>query len=258
MFSYPVVFTNLITNVKKGKQTMKIKVNYYYNQKYLPTKRHRNERERQIADTLEINLRELSSDMFPIAFIVHDIKSVYQGAKSYDDFVDDKYDGYKTFPEEIRAYNGELYMPIRITHGAAVSTEFEDENSLSIILKECSVKIGIVEMMSLRKNQSLPVIQKTIARKTSEKPQRVISIAMESFGDLATSRDMLSIPSGLVIITAEQDFSLNTITIRTFRTQIILTHCSETKPLHTEKQLQQGVEIPNLLTVWEKMTTSKF
>ncbi len=106
---------------------MKIKVNYYYNQKYLPTKRHRNERERQIADTLEINLRELSADMFPIAFIVHDMKSVYQGAKSYDDFVDDKYDGYKTFPEEIRAYNGELYMPIRITHGAAISTEFEDE-----------------------------------------------------------------------------------------------------------------------------------
>ena len=34
---------------------MKFNVNYYYNQKFLPTKRHRNVRERQIEDVLSVS-----------------------------------------------------------------------------------------------------------------------------------------------------------------------------------------------------------
>lgn len=106
---------------------MKINVNYYYNQKFLPTKRHRNIRERQIEDVISVSVTELTADVFPIAFIVHDMKSVQNGMTSYEDYRSDKCD-FRMFSEEIRTYKGKLYKPVRITHGAAISTVFEDES----------------------------------------------------------------------------------------------------------------------------------
>ena len=53
---------------------MKFNVNYYYNQKFLPTKRHRNIRKRQIEDTLCVSCTELTKEEFPVAFIVHDFQ----------------------------------------------------------------------------------------------------------------------------------------------------------------------------------------
>lgn len=106
---------------------MKINVNYYYNQKFLPTKRHRNIRERQIEDVISVSVTELTADVFPIAFIVHDMKSVQKGMTSYEDYRSDKCD-FRMFSEEIRTYKGKLYKPVRITHGAAISTVFEDES----------------------------------------------------------------------------------------------------------------------------------
>ena len=43
---------------------MKFNVNYYYNQKFLPTKRHRNIRKRQIEDTLCVSCTELTKEEF--------------------------------------------------------------------------------------------------------------------------------------------------------------------------------------------------
>lgn len=106
---------------------MKININYYYSQKFLPTKRHRNARERQIADTLSVSVTELTADVFPVAFIIHDMKSVYDGATSYEDFNGENCD-YRMFAEEIRTYKGKLYEPVRVTYGVAISTIFEDES----------------------------------------------------------------------------------------------------------------------------------
>ena len=103
---------------------MKINVNYYYSQKFLPTKRHKNVRERQIADTISVSVTELTADVFPVAFIVHDMRSVQEGMTSYEDYRSEKCD-FRMFAEEIRAYKGKLYTPVRITHGAAISTIFE-------------------------------------------------------------------------------------------------------------------------------------
>lgn len=106
---------------------MKFNVNYYYNQKFLPTKRHRNIRERQIEDVISVSVTELTADVFPVAFIVHDMQSVQEGMTSYEDYRSEKCD-FRMFAEEIRTYKGKLYTPVRITHGAAISTIFEDVN----------------------------------------------------------------------------------------------------------------------------------
>lgn len=106
---------------------MKVNVNYCFKQYFLPTKRHRNERIREIKDVLSVNITELNTEEFPVAFIVHDMESVQENMKSYNDYVSEKCD-FRMFHEEIRTYKGKLYMPIRVTHGAAISTVFENEN----------------------------------------------------------------------------------------------------------------------------------
>lgn len=106
---------------------MKFNVNYYYNQKFLPTKRHRNVRERQIKDILSVSITELTADVFPVAFIIHDMQSIQEGMTSYEDYRSEKCD-FRIFAEEIRTYKGKLYTPVRITHGTAISTIFEDVN----------------------------------------------------------------------------------------------------------------------------------
>lgn len=106
---------------------MKIDVDYYYTQKFLPTKRHKKIRKRQIKDTISVSVTELTADVFPVVFIVHDMRSVQEGMASYEDYRSDKCD-FCMFSEEIRTYKGKLYKPVRITHGAAISTVFEDES----------------------------------------------------------------------------------------------------------------------------------
>ena len=106
---------------------MKVNVNYYYKQKFLPTKRHKKVREREIGDVTSVSITELTTDEFPVAFIVHDMKSVQDDMTSYEDYRSEKCD-FRMFAEEIRTYRGNLYAPIRITHGVAISTAFEDKS----------------------------------------------------------------------------------------------------------------------------------
>lgn len=106
---------------------MKIDVDYYYTQKFLPTKRHKKIRKRQIKDSIPVSIAELTADVFPVAFIVHDMKSVQESMTSYEDYRSDKCD-FRMFSEEIRTYKGKLYKPVHITHGAAISTVFEDKS----------------------------------------------------------------------------------------------------------------------------------
>lgn len=112
---------------------MKLNINFYYKQRYLPTKRHRNYRERKLSGTTTVTIKELTAEEFPIAFIIHDMKSVCEGMKCYEDYESAKCD-FRMFDEEIRTFKGKLYSPIRITHGSAISTEFETvENMISNI-----------------------------------------------------------------------------------------------------------------------------
>lgn len=110
---------------------MLFNIEFWNMEKYLPTRRHRKLRERYVKNNFDVEIKELTNKDFPIAFIIHEYKSVYANAKSYDDFNGNG--EYKMFSEEIRTYDGKLYMPIRVTHGAAISLYFE---SLEYIKKQ--------------------------------------------------------------------------------------------------------------------------
>ncbi|MBD5534549.1 MAG: hypothetical protein HDQ99_02595 [Lachnospiraceae bacterium] len=102
---------------------MLFNIEFWNMEKYLPTKRHRNLRERYVKNSVDVEIKEVTEKEFPVAFIVHDYQSVYENAKSYSDFNGNG--DYRMFSEEIRVYNGNLYMPVRVTHGAAISLYFE-------------------------------------------------------------------------------------------------------------------------------------
>lgn len=118
---------------------MELKITYCYNQKFLPTNRHKKLRERQVKDTLKVNITELSSDIFPVAFIIHDMEDVQDGMTSYEDYKSEKCE-FRMFAEEIRTYKGKLFIPIRITYGAAISTIFENESYIINYLERQCIK----------------------------------------------------------------------------------------------------------------------
>lgn len=102
---------------------MVFNIEFWNMEKYLPTKRCRNLKQRYVKNNMNVDIKELTETEFPVAFIIHDYRSVYENAKSYDDF--DGNGEYKMFSEEMRTYNGKLFKPVRISHGAAISTNFE-------------------------------------------------------------------------------------------------------------------------------------
>lgn len=102
---------------------MKYNIKFWSMEKYLPSKRHRKLRERYVENNIDIEIAEPNEKDFPIAFIVHDYQSVYDDAKSYDDF--NGTNDYKIFAEEVRTYKNRLYKPVRVTHGAAISLHFK-------------------------------------------------------------------------------------------------------------------------------------
>lgn len=96
------------------------KVCLIHKQSYLPTKRHRRPRKRYVSFNFNISIREVCDADFPLAFVVRDYASVYQG-----DYEPGKGE-YKVFDDEIRTYNGKLYSPYRDSYGAAVRNELTE------------------------------------------------------------------------------------------------------------------------------------
>lgn len=115
---------------------MKYNIRFWVKEKYLPTRRHKKIRERYVENTANINIQEVTEEQFPIAFIVHDYKNVYDGAKSYDDFNGNG--DYKMFAEEIRTYNNKFYKPVRVMYGTAMSTIFESLDYIKNQIEECA------------------------------------------------------------------------------------------------------------------------
>lgn len=113
---------------------MKYNIKFWSVEKYLPTNRHRKLRERYVKNNVDVQIVEPSKKEFPIAFIVHDYQSIYDDAKTYDDF--DGSGDFRVFPEEIRTYNNKLYKPIRVSHGAAISLHFENLDYITKELEE--------------------------------------------------------------------------------------------------------------------------
>lgn len=105
---------------------MKLKIPFHYRQDFLPSKRHRKTRTISLADDCIVEIAEPEEKAFPVAMVVQDYTFLYPGAKSPDEMCGGRSD-YATIRTELRAWRGELYAPVRISYGSAVSTEFEGE-----------------------------------------------------------------------------------------------------------------------------------
>lgn len=108
---------------------MKLNVEFMKYQQYRRTQRCRRLNGRSIRDVAEIEITEVTEDEFPLAFITRQYTSVYVNAESYEDFTEGGQ--YMIFPEEIRTFAGKLYKPVRITHGAAISTCFKKAGEIA-------------------------------------------------------------------------------------------------------------------------------
>lgn len=87
---------------------MRFEIPYWYCQKYLSTNRHRKPRSHMMKAMAEIDVPELSADEFPIAMIVKDWKSIYDGAKTREDFENDRIWKYCLIEEEVRVHSDKL------------------------------------------------------------------------------------------------------------------------------------------------------
>lgn len=61
---------------------MLFNIEFWNTEQYLPTKRHRVLRTRNVKNNVDIEVKEVTEQEFPVAFIVHDYQSVYENAKS--------------------------------------------------------------------------------------------------------------------------------------------------------------------------------
>lgn len=101
---------------------IELKVEFTYTQHFLPTKRHRKQRDMNIRDSCVVSITE--PEYFPVAFITKQYMYVYEDAKSYEDF-GGKSGNYIPVKTEIRTYHGKLYKAVHVSHGAAISMLYE-------------------------------------------------------------------------------------------------------------------------------------
>ncbi len=120
---------------------MKIEnVKFIYTKHYLPDSKCRKKR---IWDTfpgtLDVEIAEPTAQEFPVAFMVRDYKTICRDALTVQDFNNEK--EFRAYTEEIRLFKGDLYKPVRIRYGVAISTLYENghyiRNRLSSAYEGC-------------------------------------------------------------------------------------------------------------------------
>lgn len=84
---------------------MLFNIEFWYKEKYLPTKRHKKLRERYVKNSVNVDIKELTENEFPIAFIVHDYGYIYEDGGKKPRW------GMNSI--EIRTYDGDLWKAVR-------------------------------------------------------------------------------------------------------------------------------------------------
>lgn len=151
---------------------------------------------------MNVDIKELTETEFPVAFIIHDYQSVYENAKSYDDF--DGNGEYKMFSEEMRTYNGKLFKPVRISHGTAISTNFEPLDYIKQRIQDYAPYWKGGEDFtekSIVKESDVEKCKETISSRAEN-----YVILMVRFGKLAENQCTMLQLLDLDTITEEQDF----------------------------------------------------
>lgn len=148
---------------------MKIDVVINFVQEYLPTKRHRIPRKREMVTTVPVELKEIPIEDFPVAFIVHDYQSLYHGPKSDEELRNmceserenpsGEYE-FAIVPEEIRTYGRKLYRARKYSWGAALSDQYCTMDDVIEIIRERGKLVSYYEVdhdYSFKEGQSVVV-----------------------------------------------------------------------------------------------------
>ena len=105
---------------------MDITIDIAYTQQFLPTRRHRKPRSRDLLAPMAVSIDEVTEENFPLAFRITDYKSLYTG----------KYGSgkteYRLHDEDIRVHDGRLFAPYRGSYGAALCEDMTPVESVNM------------------------------------------------------------------------------------------------------------------------------
>ena len=132
---------------------MNLKVDFTYEEKYLRTSRCRKPLARTREGIYELAIKELAKAECPIAAVVHDMKSVYEGATTTADFEGNG--EYKMFAEPYRVHNGKFYKFCRASYGAAISTEQTELKYVVADIKSDLYRFPLYEKENLFSDKSI-------------------------------------------------------------------------------------------------------
>lgn len=132
---------------------MKLKVDFTYEEKYLRTSRCRKPLARTREGIYELAIKELAKAECPIAAVVHDMKSVYEGATTTADFEGNG--EYKMFAEPYRVHNGKFYKFCRASYGAAISTAQTELKYVIADIKSDLYRYSLYEKENLFSDKSV-------------------------------------------------------------------------------------------------------
>lgn len=132
---------------------MNLKVDFTYEEKYLRTSRCRKPLARTREGIYELAIKELAKAECPIAAVVHDMKSVYEGATTTADFEGNG--EYKMFAETYRVHNGKFYKFCRASYGAAISTAQTELKYVIADIKSDLYRYSLYEKENLFSDKSV-------------------------------------------------------------------------------------------------------
>ena len=132
---------------------MNLKVDFTYEEKYLRTSRCRKPLARTREGIYELAIKDLAKAECPIAAVVHDMKSVYEGATTTADFEGNG--EYKMFAEPYRVHNGKFYKFCRASYGAAISTAQTELKYVIADIKSDLYRYSLYEKENLFSDKSV-------------------------------------------------------------------------------------------------------
>lgn len=132
---------------------MNLKVDFTYEEKYLRTSRCRKPLARTREGIYELAIKELAKAECPIAAVVHDMKSVYEGATTTADFEGNG--EYKMFAKPYRVHNGKFYKFCRASYGAAISTAQTELKYVIADIKSDLYRYSLYEKENLFSDKSV-------------------------------------------------------------------------------------------------------
>ncbi len=132
---------------------MILKIDFTYEEKYLRTSRCRKPLARTRDRIYELAIKELAKAECPIAAVVHDMKSVYEGATTTADFEGNG--EYKMFAEPYRVHNGKFYKFCRASYGAAISTAQTELKYVIADIKSDLYRYSLYEKENLFSDKSV-------------------------------------------------------------------------------------------------------